>query len=274
MIALDNGMIRVEIDDRSAYRGTRFDHTLLISQVCLKGHTFLGIERTPAGTGTGGRGLYSGWLWKKQMHHNGAYPMPGIGWLDVPCHSEYSIRENYPYRPASFRTISRSDTDIAIESSMEGFCRVIRQAAIEDASLTITTTLFNDSPEAFDIEEYCHDFFMFGNQEINEDYKVRFSSIPAVKMVRGRIGLKDKEYSPLEFDEDLGTIAFSIDEGMPDTTEIRKGRCAVSITEGRKPSRSYHWISRAALCPESYQSLLLKPGESGAFSRIFTFHAE
>ena len=65
MRTLKNNHLEVFIDDNAKYTGTRFDHTLLISQVILDNeHTFLGIEKTPAGTGTGGVGLYSGWLWK------------------------------------------------------------------------------------------------------------------------------------------------------------------------------------------------------------------
>ena len=54
MRILKNNHLEIFIDDNTKYTGTRFDHTLLISQVILDNeHTFLGIEKTPAGTGTG-----------------------------------------------------------------------------------------------------------------------------------------------------------------------------------------------------------------------------
>ena len=274
MITLRNGLLEADIEDNDAYRGTRFDHTLLISQVRFKGHSFLGIERTPAGTGTGGKGLYSGWLWRKRIRHGGAYPMPGIGWLDIPEGAEYSIRENYPYRPAAFSMPRITESEITAESHMAGFCHVMRHVCLEGSSLTIVTTLSNCSNDLFDIEEYCHSFLQFDNHIIDSTYSVMFQAMPAIRMVRGCIKLSGKGYSPMDFDSRLGTIAFSIDEEIQDMAEIRRDSCSVSIIDNPRPLRGYHWISEAALCPESYQSLILRPGESGTFSRTFTFHAE
>lgn len=275
MRILKNNHLEIFIDDNTKYTGTRFDHTLLISQVILDNeHTFLGIEKTPAGTGTGGVGLYSGWLWKKEIRRNGKYPMPGIGWLHIPENEEYSIRKNYDYDPALINIEKETCSEIIIESIMPDFCRVMKRATINKSELTIETSLYNDYHEPFVIEEYCHNFIMIDNHVIDHNYSVHFPCIPTIEMVRGSIELSDKYYSPVGFEKKIGTIALSMKEHIPDSVEVKNGICSVKISESSMPGRIYHWISEAAICPEAYQDMSIFPGDIGKFSRTYSFSLE
>lgn len=275
---LKNSTLKILVSDPEEYSGTRFDHTLTVKQVELAGkHTFLGHEETPAGIGTGGYGLHCGWLWRKPVTLQSGYPIPGIGVLAIPEHQDYSIRENYPFIPATQKEILRTEVHCIVESVIPDFCKVVREVELSGGTITLSSRISNLSTEIFDIEEYCHNFVQFDGYPIDQNVRVAFRGPLLHSVVRGELAVGSNWYEPVTFDEALGTIALACEKSAyseyPDTVTLSDRRTGtyVTIRDGFIASRGYQWMSEYCICPESFHQMTIYPLKEVQFFRDYTF---
>jgi hypothetical protein len=282
-VVLRNQHVEVEIAlPGREYTGCRFDQGGFIKQITLDGkHTFLGKEQTKRGKGTKGLGMIHGWLWKNTDRYDqtpvGSYfPILGAGSLLKPDSQPYSFMRSYEFIG------NQHEWDTAGQDSVT-FCsyqalsdtskvKIERTFTLCDHSVRISSTITNLGEEPILAEEYNHNFLSFDQHMITKEYKV-FSNYPLkAQMVRGTIGLEAKAFTPLAFDEENDTIAFTpegfgTEECCITTIENARTNTKAVLTEHFKVERAFVWISPWCLCPEYFKLVDLKKGEVDTFVR-------
>ena len=273
----------IDFSDIDQYLGTRFEHFHFIKQVVLdKTHTFLGIEKTINGQGTGGVGLMSGWLWKapeqiKKIRNQ--YPILGVGVVNLKDNEQYSIRENYPVEFVQTKQVMKKENLFSCELFQKDFYgysyKILRTFEVKDNKLILKTRIENLGEKKIIAEQFCHNFLMFDQKMIYSSYKISLYGIKDLNIVRGKILLDKDYYFPKEFEQEQGSLALSFnyasDKSRITRIENKATGTFVEIEDSFTSKRFYHWLSNWCLSPESFVELNLEKNETEEFSKTYTF---
>ena len=279
---LKNDRIFVEISNPGEYQGSRFDHLPAIRQIVLDDtHSFLGVERTKNGVGSNGFGLQCGFLWRDEtfaraiQNKTGYYPLIGVGKLDLGVDESYNIQQPYPTIAPHITVVRHTERGVEAFSLDDGIARIQRTITLTGLDIVLATTVTNLSDHSYAFEEYCHNFLQFDFSPIDDQYCCTMSYDPVYSVVRGAAEIGRNWYRPTVFEHILGTLALiPATEGSFDQTvvsvEHAKIGTRIQCIDDFGPSKTYHWISPYALCPENYRVCNLAPGEAVDFVRTFT----
>lgn len=273
----------ITLSNIDKYLGTRFEHFPFIDQVVLDGkHTFLGMEKTINGYGTGGVGLMNGWLWKNPEQIEkimNKYPILGVGIIELQDHETYSIRENYPVEFVEIKQLVKEENVISFELFQKDFYgysyKMVRTFEVKENKLILKTKITNLGKKKILAEQFCHNFIMFDQHAIDSSYKISLDGIKNLNLVRGEILLDSNYYFPMKFDSQQGSLAFSCTYASNKSRIIRienqSIKTFVEIVDSFTSKRFYHWLSNWCLSPESFCEVNLEENQSEEFSKIFTF---
>lgn len=274
---LQNERLLTEIADAHNLDGCRFDRTLTIRQIKLdEKHTFLGVEQTKQGLGTGGFGLQFAFQWiagpPSLQPDRSVYPLLGVGNLHLPHDQDYSMFATYAVDPAEITMSKTAENCIESCCFQPNIATIHRKLSIHSQRLKIQTTVTNLSSVQLLAEEYCHNFFQFNALMVAEDHEVAFGSSITTNPMKGRFLEKGKTLLPKRFSEETGTISahiYGTEHLSPHITVMRERFSGLSatLTDEFFPHRVYCWTSPWALCPEVFYLLNLAPGQSISWIR-------
>lgn len=283
---IHSGELEVSVRLPGSYSRSRYDHSAMVEQVRLGENTFLSREQIGDSDGLGGIGLAFCFEWADTSLHDRTavadlFPMMGVGLLKRTDTSPFLFTRDYPV--TSFEhTVNVTGSSVEIHTLphlSQGMAfdeqRIIQ---VQGSSLIVTCTLKNEGTLPIEGTEFCHNFFCFDEMPIDGRYRLSFPYTILPKMRRGQILLERDALRPGAFDGPTASSAFWISgyEGLQShwfKLEHDETRTGVLVEEDFPVCRIYNWYNPAALCPETFISLSLAPGESMRWTRKYSFYS-
>lgn len=286
-VTLESGALRATLRLPGSYGRSRYDHSLMVEQVCLGKDTFLSAERIGEGDGLGGVGLAFCFEWADTARYDGTavadcFPQIGVGLLKRTDTAPFLFTRDYPVTPFA-HTVETGESYVEVHA-LPHLCQgtavdQIRRVALAGDRLIVSSRLENVGPSPIEATEFCHNFFRFNGLEIDGHYRVRFPYTVSPRIRRGQILLERDAVRPGAFDGPTASTAYWVSgfEGLSghwmQISNDRTGT-AVLVEDAFPVCRLYSWSNRCALCPETFIRLSLAPGEALCWERTYRFYKD
>ncbi len=282
---------RLEVDilkDGTRYRGSRYDWSGIIEQVCLDGaHTFCSEERYNGEYGgMKGIGLCGVFEWADTHLYDSipafdSFPLLGVGLLRKPNNGAFIFNNPHVVEPFT-RETEYGDNWIQIHTLPRLCCGVavdqVKEIKVEDCTVTITQTLKNVGMVEIDAVEFNHNFIKFDGDPISGNYCTTLPYAPEITLRRGELTLLTSGYRPQKFDEVSGSLAFRIRgcEGLSThwmKTENNKTGTYMLVEDQFPVSCMYCFTNPDTFSTETYKPIRLQPDEEIGYVRKYTFRS-
>lgn len=303
---LTNGILDVEFRlPGSEPAWTRFDLSGMISQVTLHGkHRFCQPEQTekhPNRVTCYGFGLSSEFCMNElpaALSAGEEFPKPGVGILtQKKGGGVYDIFHLYKVRRfpkewhiekdhAHFHETDTECMGIAME--------IDRDVQLEQNRVVITTTVNNTGHKQIDMTEYQHNFFAIDDIPIGRGYQLRipfdqqladltlqFTTLePDQHPIQSPVRIEDGTVFWLESMENKTFHKVTGNNGIIKVDEYtwqiscEGSPASVRETCSFEPEQIVMWGIEHCICPEIHKRIVLNPGQSESFTRVWTFEDE
>jgi len=179
-IQLSQGDLSVSLCvPEKVYNGARFDHSVVIDEICWKGHSFASVE-LPAdveGETTDGVGIIGEIKGPEEetikVDEMGSRFMKlGVGTMINDRPGKYNFFHPYPIDEPCRYTVQAHEgraVIIAEQPACDGFAAVmVKDIRLESDKLTVTTTLINTGDRDIHASEYNHNFLLIDDLKLGE----------------------------------------------------------------------------------------------------------
>jgi hypothetical protein len=297
---ITNGLVHatVQIPDRSpsAYRGTRFDHSGIVTGLQYAGHEFIGKwhEVTDptihdAVTGPAEEFLTGDSAWGYEDTRPGdEFPRIGVGGVRKPT-GESAYRRYGLYEivdPGKWDVKAHKDRvefkqTFKLPSSGYGYVyRKVVGLNPGKPELDVYHSLKNTGSKPIDTSQYSHNFFAMDHQVVGPDVTVRFAFTPMASHDM-KYGARVEDHAIVYTRELEDKQAASADitgfgNGIRDyDIQVHNARLGTEVRiQGDRPlERMYFWSIRTVACPEPYVHLSIRPGEETHWTIRYEFAA-
>lgn len=285
-VTIQNEDLTVRILLPGSYSGSRYDHSCMVEQISLGDNTFLSREKIGNGFGLGGIGLAFCFEWADTSLHDETaiadlFPMIGIGLLKQPDTSPFLFTRDYPVIP--FEHLVSTDENSVTVHTLPHLCHgmafdQIRHVRVDGHSLIVSCSLKNEGSRNILGTEFCHNFFQFNSLPIDSHYRLSFPYSIIPKIRRGQLLIERDALYPGAFDQPTASTAFWLTgyDGLQShwmKLENDLSHTGILVEEDFPVSKIYSWNNEHALCPETFISLAIAPGESMTWTRKYTFYS-
>jgi len=289
MFVLQSDRLRVDVSEPGIAPNTtsRFDRAGFIEEVVLDGiHRFCASEpRNLDHFCSGGRGICNEYKASVDAEApvGGYFMKPGVGLLHKETDEPY--RFMHPYKVDPFNIdVSHVENAILFVTRPKpcGGYALTQEKRLEAVGnrLDMRIKLTNTGEREFVGEEYCHNFITVNNMSLGPNYTLEFPSgkdrgdaVINHEMVAD--GRKITFTGPLER---ARMFTMEADEFDPDSAGIfewifknRAEGALVHAYERINLSRVLLWAADHMFSTESFHTIRLAPGESGAWTRSWVF---
>ena len=218
------------------------------------------------------------------------FPVPGIGLLKMPESGKYStfLRYDEGFIPFEIRTELTEDTAVfeTLPKLCNGFAfREKRTVAVKDNTIVNDIVLTNEGEKEAKIMEYGHNFISIEGMAVGPDYVITMPQVPDLtgaklteaerggetNFVGEGHGIRMKKYEAQDFSVAIDDVSFW--DGTPFVWRVANEAAGAYVegTDAIDLKRIKFWTCDHMVCPEIYQLLELKPGESAHWQRSLRF---
>ena len=272
----------------SAYDGPRYESGGVVMQLTLDGkHTFLGKEGR--GERLGGFGLIEEMGISKAVGYEEAkegepFLKLGIGLVARGKRPEYFFFEALPVAER-FRwevtVAGRAATFVQAGKAFRGTAyRYEKRIALdpEEPLLRIEHALTNTGEKAIETDQYCHNYFRFGDAPPGPDYLVEMEfPLECIMPLNPPMVVEGKSVT---FSEVLKGAAYCRFKGQTPTAKahafrVRNKANGLEVEVGGDFPISYvaYYADALAASPEAFCAIAVKPGETFRWTRSYAFGA-
>jgi hypothetical protein len=207
------------------------------------------------------------------------FPLMGVGLLKKPDTAPFCFFKPYDVLPFQ-QEYHISDTAACFKTYpllCRGYAMLQQKTlTISGNSLLLTNRMENVGEKFLRLHEFNHNFFCFDGREVDESYVLTLPYQMAVTVRRGLVISGFNTVSVRAMDESSASAAFLIRgyEGLSGhymRLENRLTGTSVFIEEDFNAVRFYNYANAGAICPETFCSIDLEPGEIFSFGRKYTF---
>jgi hypothetical protein len=289
-VELSNGLVEatVALPDpvTGFYRGVRFEHSGMITELNYNGHSFFGINapevRNPVGNDhcAGISEEFFEPLGFDEAEPGQPFLKLGVGLLEKPFAKTYFFGTSYwPVKRFDWQwEVGKDRIDLVQQGALHDWAYEYRKRIVlpeGKAALEVHYTLTNTGKRQLTTTQYAHNFIRIDDQPIGKDYTVTFAG-------------KVRHERPLP---DSATFTGGNTFTMPDRTmftplggfgSVAENRATVSLPDGTgitisgdfTPFRYWLFASSRVACPEPFIRIDLAPGESMRWRRAYELHGE
>ncbi|MFC1693788.1 hypothetical protein ACFL1R_09815 [Candidatus Latescibacterota bacterium] len=301
-VVLSNGIIEASVflPDKATgfYRSSRFEWSGMIRQLTYEGHTYFTTRehREPHDPENPGHAIslaeeFSIGTSKEipqrfyEAQPGETFMKIGVGNLEKPVDAKrYSF--GAPYKNADPGTWTVSHGKYWVEFTHElsdaygyGYIYVKRmELSHGKPELVISHSLKNTGTKVIIADQYNHNFFTIDNMPMAKNYEVDlFFSAQSERDLKPNVSLVN---NTLVFDGEEGSV-FTIFKGFSDS--VSHNHCIIRCTKtgagvdikGDFPLSGFNfWSDGVTVCPELFLWIVLDPGETQSWKRIYAFFEE
>ncbi|WP_219834747.1 hypothetical protein [Paenibacillus sp. R14(2021)] len=284
--SLGSNRLRVQVaKPGTAYRGSRFDWTGLVTEVRLdERHTFCTKESFVSGQGTGGIGLCNEFgislpVGYEEARVGETFPKLGVGLLTRVDDAAYGFARSYPIAPFPVDVhAGKSSLTFTVHPLVtRGYAvRLIKTVSVEQNRLRFVYELSNVGEVFVATNEYGHNFVNLDGHAVGPEYRLRLPDGFAFESSGSRT-------FPLEF-ENCVMRWMHVPEGefyCRSTASFSPGlqwelthESGVGMREhvNFAPSMIALWGTKHVVSPEVFLHLELEPGETTSWTRELEFY--
>lgn len=267
----------------AAYSGPRFDWTGFVTQVTLDGKVSFCQREDDANEGTGGAGLCNEFGIFAPVGFDDAkpgewFPKIGVGLLQRPDRRPYSFARPYELRPFPISVTTRPASVTFRVTPVE--CRgyavsLVKTLRVRANRLTVTYKLRNTGCKTVATHEYCHNFIAVNAAPIGPDYTLELPFKPDLGGRRDGVAAHGTSvtwphtphgafFHPMERPSRKAGLAW----------ELRHGPTGATVRETTDFPwlRFTLWGTHRVVSPEVFVRILLRPGESMSWKRVYDFN--
>lgn len=296
-IVLKNHRLCVEIARPTiAYSGSRFDWTGFITQITLdQKDTFCVKEQLAPNQGSGGIGFCNEFgidlpIGYESTLVGNSFPKIGVGMLKKSSEKPYDFFSPYEVAPIAFTDKLQSDAQgqpISYEvNSMiqEGpyHIHLKKTISLQEDRLLIDYTLNNSGEEAFETNEYCHNFIGINNRHMEDGYILQIPAATKVEKMAGEFEVLIKPNSSasltqISWDHKPEVDYYALLDSSPEPTTAKwtlyNERDGVGVRDySNFPVTKFALWGHAHVCsPELFIHLSLTPGQEISWKREYQF---
>lgn len=292
---LKNEHLTVEF--AKGFENQRFDCTAVVSQVVLDGkYAFCVPEQVRFGRrSTGGLGLCGEFVLAGAAEEAKAgewFAKPGVGLLrQTGDGAPYDMWQPYERRPFAVEAECDGEKAFFRQKGVPtgGYGVEIEKAfSLAENSLILEIRVRNVGTKECRLEEYQHNFLSLDGLPVGEGYALELpcdEDLPEIERKTLRQGDEISLPSAVRLERDgvywktdmEGRVLYHRSEQVkpepPYGWSLRHLRSPASVTERTefRPSRIDVWAVEHCICTELYNSVILAPGETALWRRIWTF---
>ena len=269
----------------------RFDRACFVTEVILDGaHRFCASEpRSLSHPCSGGRGFCSEIQFDPSAEAavGEKFPKFGVGNLVKSEDAPYIFFKKYEAElyPVAWEAEPHAAVFRTDAVPCGGYAlREVRKVSAEGNTMRLECEVENAGEKEIALREYCHNFLSIGGMAIGPSYVLE---LPGVRVPQGDIppfhgpvnyagdghGIRVKAYSETAAMATFGSA--DIDGTLPFEWTLRNTAYGASVRcrESFTPSEVTLWCVDHIFSPEIFREVRLRPGESAAWSREYTFEA-
>lgn len=271
---LKNDSLEVRIQKPGVlYRKSRFEWSGIINQVILdQRHTFYAMLPLEPGQGTA-YGMMNAFE-EANINPDLEFDAPGF--------------DCTPYLPEVFRETA-SITFLKIfregQQGVNHSFRLEKKISLDGDTVTVEQVLTNLGSKKLRTKEYGHNFMLLNGNPIGPDYTLELSFLPQLQQkpkVKGREIFSIQQQRLYITTEEIGnsfsnsflTQIKGYDANAKETFWIlkdRKSGISVMETVDFPIAKFQLWGKADTICPEVFVQIILDPGESFAWKRMYTY---
>jgi len=289
MYTLKNDRLRVDVSvpGIAPNTTTRFDRAGFIEEVVLDGvHRFCASEpHNLSHVSSGGRGICNEYKTSAgaDAPAGGYFIKPGVGLLLKDADGPYSFMKKYAAEPFDIDVTRDGDSLLFVTSPKPcgGFAlRQEKRVEIHGNRIDMHIKLENVGENHFEGEEYCHNFLTINGMSLGPDYTLTFptGADRGQCQVEGELLADGRRFTfsgPLKaarfFAIAKNDFSNAPGEALEWTLSNSKERARVCARERINLSGVALWAADHMFSVESFHKIGLKPGESDAWTRSWTF---
>lgn len=297
MFFLKSDRLRVEISEpgENPNVSLRFDHAGYISDVVLDGgyHFCASEPKNLSHPSSMGRGLCSEWVCdvSAEAEIGEYFPKFGVGLIRKEEDFKYVFHKAYKdvrFFPVKFEHDDRTACFVTEGVPCLGYAlRTERKISVEGNQITMLISAENTGEKTVDMREFCHNFMSIDGMALGTDYHLSLPRVP--DMGHDRLnnrsskkgswrgdghGLTLCEFSAI--DTDILFTQDMIENRIPFVWELRhdgaKMRCRAE--DYYHPYWVAVWAVDHIISPEVNHHIVLEPGQSAEWKRVWTFDTD
>lgn len=197
-------------------------------------------------------------------------------------YQSFLFTKEYPVIPFE-HVVEVTETYVRVHTLPHLCCGVAvdqyKTFTVEGNCLTITNRIQNVGEKEISATEFCHNFFQFDGREVDEKYKLEFPYTVSTRIRRGELHVERDSIRLGAFDKATSSTAFWVNgyEGLRShwmKLSHEETGTSVLIEDQFPVCRFYSWNNEAAVCPETFADIHLKPDEMLTYSRKYYFFDE
>jgi hypothetical protein len=183
-LIIANKVLEIEINKPGEnYKGSRFDWTGNIAQICFGKNTFCTEEtQDPDLINSSGRGLYNESGIDEPIGYDDCpvgdkFLKIGVGFLLRDSDEKYNFFKPYIIEPAETETnIHNHSADFISQTRLDrGYaCKLSKSVVLDGSSFSIIYSLENTGEKTITTHEYVHNFLSINRKDVNGDYVLKF----------------------------------------------------------------------------------------------------
>jgi len=266
----------------SVYRRSRFDWGAIVSSVILDDNVnFCSKEATGDNLGTEGTGLTFEFGINKAVGYDEAkpgefFPKIGVGFLKRESQDDYDFFHDYEIKPVDISVKQDENVHFSQQSPiLNGYGWILdRSISINENHLVIDTSLKNSGEKRIITNEYCHNFLKLGENPVDASYLLSMNREVRLSESKGVVQHGKNSISP---DGAPDSWLYCATEKIDDSGEFhwklthQESGISVGCEEKFNVSRFALWGMKHVISPEFFIEIDLKPQESLAWSRCYSF---
>jgi hypothetical protein len=296
-VVLTNGVLKVTVllpDAQNAYyRSTRFDWSGIIAQVEYENHTYFqewqdyngtitsgNHDPLNPGTGTGTVEEFRNPLGYDEAKIGEPFLKIGVGILERIENKPYHWDDPYKLiEPGEWKIITTRNSIRFIQKIKTdfGFSYEYEKTVVlseNKPEIKITHRLKNTGTKDILGNPYCHNFFQFDYQAVDEYYKITFPKpIQAIDEFDSRVSIHENYFQINTKMLDNSWVGGHINPARTRsyTLSNEKTKTSVEVVSDVDHGPFYICAWKLAFCPEPMIEFDIKTGESFTWSRIYKF---
>lgn len=285
-----NASLYLPDSENGYYRGSRFDWSGVIFDLEYKGHTYFGqwFSKYDPRLHDAIMGPVEEFspLGYDEAKPGESFVKIGIGVMSKPNESNYTFATPYEILNHGKWEVKKRSVGVNFRHKLDdkNFSYEYEknvQLVKGKSEMILSHTLKNTGEKVIETSVYNHNFFMFDNQLIGPDYKVKFSF--PLSGGDSRVGDRAKILgNEIVFSRNLSAgenIYYGSLTGFSNNKQdydIRieniKTKSGVRITSDQPLSRLVFWSASTTLCPEPYVRVKVNPGETFSWNIFYNFY--
>lgn len=288
MIRLNSNRLQIEIAEpgEAPDDTDRFDRSGYITEIVLdKRHRFCASEpNNLVHPCSGGRGLCNEFVTDlcDQTKIGEYFPKFGIGLFVKPDDKPYCFHRKYDKRefPIRFEKNDHSVCFITDPIDCQGYAlKNTKMLEVNENVLTMTVMVENTGDKALELNEYCHNFISIDGMALGPGYKIMMPDITdrGHDIICGTIKGDGNGYTFSGFNPKAAEIEIDPNDIKSETRfqwslANTDAGAIVNVTDYFKPSSLSIWSIDHIISVESFNTVLIQPGQKEQWKRSWSFN--